>query len=302
MRKILAAIVIVGFFGSAFPVAAEMSSASYEIRWDTVGNGGDDTSSSGSYILRDTIGNTAVGNGSSASYGLRAGYRQGVFDQLIDFSFFAQNDAVSVVPESVAGTTITCGSVVGLTVGDMVVLIQDKGASQVSAVGMITEIAGLDVTVDELKDGGVAPVIDGSGDYLVVLQGSNISLGSISDSAVATAVIGWDVHAEVDNGYVVQVLADGDLRDGAETIDPVADGTVTAGSEEYGARSSDTTLSGSTFDSQDSAFTTSFQDVADSASVVYADRNFLTLRGSVSSSTVDGTYAQSLTLIVSGNY
>ncbi|NBT36871.1 MAG: hypothetical protein EBT21_01890 [Actinobacteria bacterium] len=302
MRKIFAAIVIVGFFGSAFPVAASMSSASYEIQWDTVGNGGDDASSSGSYILRDTIGNAAVGDGSSTNYGLRAGYRHGVFDQLIDFSYFAENGSVSVGANSIAGSTISCDSAVGLSVGDMVALIQDRGASQVSAIGMITSIAGSDVTVDELKDGGTSPVIDGTDDSVVLLDGTDSGLDTLSSNRVRTSILGWNVHAETDTGYVVQIMADGDLRDGSATVDAVSDGEVTVGSEEYGARSSDTTLADSTFDSEDTAFTTSFQDVADSSDISYADRNFLTLKAAVSSSTSSGSYAQSLTLIVSGKY
>lgn len=302
MRTIAPIIVIAALFVGVFPVSAQMSSAGYEIRWDTVGGGGDDVSSSASYLLRDSIGGMAPGQGSGASYELRAGYRQGLFDQVIDFAFFAQDNSVAVGVISVVGTEISCDNVTGLSVGDMVALIQDHGASQVTAIGMITAISGLNVTVDELKDAGTAPIIDGDDDALVLLSGTNLSLGSLSESSVRTAILGWDVHAEVDGGYSVQIVSDGDLRDGVEIIDPVSDGSVTPGFEEYGARSSDTSLVGSTFDTQDSAFTTMFQPVASASGFVYADRNFLTAKGSIDSLTADGSYAQSLNLIVSGNY
>lgn len=302
MRKILAAIVIAGILGGAFPVAASMSSANYAIQWDTVGNGGDDVSSSGTYILRDTIGNAAIGDASSSSYGLIAGYRQGVFDQVIDFTFFAEDASTLENVNSVSGKTIASTSVDEFAVGDMIALIQDRGASQVSAIGQIVSIAGMNVTVDALKDGGTAPVIDGTDDVIVQLSGYSSSLDTLSESRTRTSILGWNVHAEIDNGYVVQVVADGALRDGAETIDAVADGAVTTGSEEYGARSSDTTLSGSTFDTEDAALTTSYQTVADSSSIAFADRNFLTLKASISSATATGNYTQSLTLVVSGTY
>lgn len=301
MRKIFAAIVIVGFFGTTLRADAQMTSTNYEIRWDTVGNGGDDTSSSASYILRDTVGNTAVGQGTSSSYDLRAGYRQGVFDQVIDFSFFAQDSSVLNEATSVVGTTISCDTD-DFVVGDMVALIQDLGDGQVSAIGKITSIGVGSVAVDDLQDGGTAPVIDGTNDFVALLEGIATDLGTLTDTNVSTAIIGMNVWAEVDGGYVIQVAADGDLSDGVDTIDAVADGDVTAGEEEYGGRSSDTTLPGSTFDSVDTAFTTSFQDIADASTAGYDDRSFLTLKAAIDTNTDGGNYDQALTIIISGNY
>lgn len=301
MRGIVAAIVIVGFFGTSAGTAAQMSSSNYEIRWDTVGNGGDDTSSSASYILRDTAGGTAVGDSEGASYLLGAGYREGIFDQTIEFSFFAQNNATSAGASASVGNVITC-SPTGFSVGDMVALVQDVGASQVSAIGEIVSIGGGSITVDDLADGGAAPVIDGTNDVVYLLEGANADLETLMSGAVNTSIIGFQVSADVDGGYVAQVMSDGDLRGGSSTINPVADGSVTAGSEEYGGRSSDISLAGSTFDGSDTAFTTSFQDIADSSSPVLDERNFLTLKASISSSTDNGSYTQALTLIISGNF
>lgn len=301
MRKIFAAIVIVGFFGTTLRADAQMTSTNYEIRWDTVGNGGDDTSSSASYILRDTVGSTAVGQGTSGSYDLRAGYRQGVFDQVIDFSFFAQDSSVLNEATSVVGTTISCDTG-DFVVGDMVALIQDLGDGQVSAIGKIVSIGAGSVTVDSLQDGGTAPAIDGTNDFVALLEGTATNLGTLAVTDVSTTIIGMNVWAEVDGGYVIQVAADGDLSDGVDTIDAVADGDVTAGEEEYGGRSSDTTLAGSTFDSVDTAFTTSFQDIVDASAAGYDDRSFLTLKAAIDTNTDGGNYDQALTIIISGNY
>jgi hypothetical protein len=301
MSRISAVIAIVGFFGTALGAFAQMASTNYEIRWDTVGNGGDDFSESASYILRDTVGNAGIGQGTSASYDLRAGYRQGIFDQVIDFELFLQDSDTGRAATASAGTTITCDTS-GLAVGDMVVLIEDEGDGQVSAIGRITAVGVGTITVDELKDGGVAPVIDGSDDFVYVLGGTFVDLDELDDALVRTSVIGIEVTADIDGGYVVQLLDDGDLRDGAETVDDVADGDVTAGSEEYGGRSSDSTLAGSTFDTADTAITTAFQDIADRSDISFDSRDFLTLLAAIDSSTSVGDYSHDLTLIVSGNF
>ena len=114
--------------------------------------------------------------------------------------------------------------------------------------------------------------------------------------------MGFEVTAETDNGYVVQVFDDGNLRDGANDIDDVADGTVTAGAEEYGGRSSDTSLADSTFDSADTGFTTSFTNVATESSASFASRNFVTIKAAMSSASSNGSYAHTLSFIASGNF
>lgn len=301
MRGLIAAIVIVGFFGTGLGTSAQMSSSNYEIRWDTVGNGGNDTSSSASYILRDTAGGTAIGDGESSSYKLQAGYRQGVFDQAIEFSIFSQHNDESTDATASVGNTITCSPAV-FAVGDMVALVQDVGASQVAAVGQIISVGVASITLDDLAYGDAPPVIDGTNDKVYPLEGWVANLETLDTAAVNTAIIGVEVNAEVDGGYVVQVASNGGLNSGVNSIDAVADGAVTAGSEEYGGRSSDTALAGSTFDTADTAFTTSFQDVADTAAVAFLDRNFLTLKGSAGSGTEDGSYSQTLTLVISGNF
>lgn len=301
MKSLVVAIVIVGFFGTGLRAFAQMSSPSYEIRWDSIGAGGDDASSSPSYVLRDTVANTGAGSSSSAGYQLDAGYRAGIYDSFIDFMFLAQDNGSVESATGLAGTTIST-TVDPFSSGDLVVLIQDRGFSQVSAIGKITSVGAGSITLDRLTDSGVVPVIDGTNDYVYRLSGASAALGTLDSSAVSTSVIGMEVTTDADAGYVVQIASDGDLRSGANTVDAVADGIVSSGSEEYGARSSDATLANSTFDSADTAILTTFQDVADAASSVWEDRSYLTLKGSISGSTATGSYSQAITLIVSGNY
>lgn len=301
MRYALAVATIVGMFSYAPFAFAEMTSANFLIRWDTLGTGGDDTSSSASYQVRDTTGNAAIGDSTSSSYGLAAGYRQGVNDQVITFEVAAQDDGTEQAATALVSTTITT-STAGLSVGDFILLVQDKGASQVSAVGRISSIGVGTITLDELKDGGTAPTVDGTNDYVYQLDSATAALGTLDVAAVNAAVVAFEVTAEVDAGYTVQVMDDGNLRNGASDINDVADGTVTAGSEEYGGRSSDTTLAGSAFDTADTAVTTSFQDVADRSDASFDSRDFVTLKASMTGATDNLAYANVTSFVISGNY
>jgi hypothetical protein len=301
MRRAVIIWMCVGVFSYTHLAYAEMTSSDYIVRWDSINSGGSDTATSSTFQLRDSLGDVAPGGSTSTSFQTNAGYRAGVNDQVITFQVLGQNNATSRAATALSGQTITT-STTGLSVGNFVALIQDRGAAQVSAVGKIISIGAGTITLDELKDGGTAPVIDGTNDFVVVLSSTSAALGALSSSSVTTSIIGMDVTAEVDGGYTVQVADDGDLRSGANVIANVSDGSVTAGSEEYGGRSSDTSIAASTFDTQDTAFSTSFQDIADRSGPSFASRDFLTLKASISPTTVNGSYAQTLSIIVSGNY
>lgn len=289
-------------FSLSSPVRASMTSTNYRIDWDTLSSGGSDDSSSASYQLRDTIGNTAIGGSDSASYQLAAGYRGGVDDLLLSFSVFPQLESSGVSATIRAGNVVTVDSTTGYSIGDYAALVQDVGASQVSAFGQITGLTGTTLTFDDLADNGTAPTVNGSNDTVYLLEGDAVTFGSMNDGDYAAAIIGFEATVISENGYSVQMFDDGDLRDGAETINDVGGVTVDASSEEYGAQSSDLTIATSTFDTQDTAMTTSPQAVATTNSVAYNDRHFVTLKAAVDADTVNGTYGQTITIIATGNY
>lgn len=301
MRLLIVASIVVGVFAYGVFAYAQMSSTNFRIDWDTISSGGRDDSTSGSYLLRDTIGNAAIGQGTSATYLLRSGYRQGIGDEIIDFTVRAQLNSSKRTATALLGTTITT-STSSLSIGDLVALVQDEGAAQVSAIGKIVSIGVGTITLDELKDAGVAPTIDGTNDFVYRISSGTANFGELDPAEFNTVIIAFIVNADVDGGYVVQVFSDGELDSGVNDINSVGDGTVTTGSEEYGARSSDTTLTASTFDTADSAFTSSFQDIADESTESFESRNFLTLKASIDGTTVDANYTQTLTFIVSGNF
>lgn len=148
------------------------------------------------------------------------------------------------------------------------------------------------------------PTIDGTNDKIYKYSpGSSASFGELSDVAVSTTTIAFRAVSELPNGYTVKMRSDGDLTNGSHTIPGVADGAVTAGSEEYGARSSDNTIANSTFDTQDTAITTDFQDIASQSGWNSMSQDYyLTLKASKAATTPSGTYAQTLTFIASGNF
>lgn len=297
--KFLLSVFLIGLMLTSKTVSAEMNSSNYRIQWDNVGVGGVDSASSASYQLRDESGGTS-GVSTSTSYRLDTGYRAGIYDPVSSFSLLNQDYSTQVAATSLVGTAVTVTSASGFASGDYLLIVQDEGASQLSAFGKVTGVAGNVVTLDFL--GGDTVVVDGSGDYAYELSTGSLALGTLSSSSVTTRSTAWDATADVDSAYTIYVFEDGDLISGSDTIADVADGSVTAGSSEYGGRSSDTTLTGSTFDTQDTAFTTSLQEVASRSNNTFKGRDILTLKTAISASQAAGTYGQTLTVLFVGNY
>lgn len=302
MRWLSALLVFFATFGWVQFSLAEMTSTNYIIRWDTVSSGGSDTSSSATYNLRDTVGGTGIGSSSSTSYQNTAGYRAGVDDEIVAFEVISQVTASEVAATVLSGTTVTVASVSGYIAGDFIAVVQDKGAAQVTAIGKILSVGASTLTVDAFVDGGSVPTVDGTNDFVYRLSGATVNLANLSTSVVTTAIIGFNVTAAVNGGYTVQVASDGLLRSATHDVNDVVDGTVTAGAEEYGGRSSDTTVTGSTFDTQDTAFSTSYQPAVDVAVASFEQRSFLTLKAAMAASTSNDTYSQILSLILSPNF
>lgn len=304
MAKTLTAIFIV-LLSSLNPsvVFATMSSTNYQIQWDAVSAGGSDSASSASYQLRDTVGGFGIGESSSTTYDLRSGYRQGINDQAFRFDLVVQSNGSQVTATALSGTTVTVGSVSGFAAGDYILVIQDQGLAQVAAIGRLTSVGSSTLTVDAFTNGGTAPTIDGTGDFVYEMSsGETPTFGGLSTVSVSTTAFGWEVTNISQNGHTIYVFDDGNLRSGSNDIDDVGDGSVTGASEEYGARSSDTSLTGSTFDTADTAITTTAQMIASESSDVYENRGFLTLKAAISSSTASGTYTTATTVIATGNF
>ncbi len=302
MNKVLAIFVLVGIFVYAQEVYAAMSSTNYQIRWDTVNTGGSDSASSATYLLRDSVSGMADSTAASTSYQVLDGYRSGVIDQVISFDLYIQNTAEISEATNFSGNTISVSPTTNFVVGDFVALVQNRGANQVVGIGKLVSKTSSTLVVDYLANAGVAPVVDGSGDYVLPLTGSGLNFSTVDGLSVVTGVIGFEVTVDNESGYVIQLVEDGNLRSGSNDISDVSDGAVSVGVEEFGARSSDNTLTNSDFDTKDAAITSTAQDIVTKSQYVIGDRTFVTFKLSVQTATASSVYTNTLTFIASGNF
>ena len=282
---------------------AAMSSTNYQIRFDSVGVGGSETSSSSTYKVRDSL-EFIQGSASSSSYRVDQGYRGGVYDPVVHFNVISQNIASQVAATAITSTSVTVTVTTGYATGDYIVVIANEGLTQVAAMGRITSVAGSIINVDFFRYSASIPTIDGSNDYVYELTGSSVPLSSLSPTTVSMGIIGWEVAADVPTGYSVYVMENQDflLSGGSNFINDVEDGAVTAEQEEYGGMSSDTSLSASTFDTVDTAFTPNLQQVASRSQSTLKARDFLTLKAAAAVTTINGAYSHTLTVVFVGNY
>lgn len=292
------------FLFSTRSVFAAMSSSNYLLQWDSLSVGAADTQSSSSYRVRSSVDlGVSAEDMTSSSYGLDGGYRGGVFDPVSAFRVYTQSISTQVAATASTATTVSVTSVAAFAVGDYILLVQDEGVSQISAMGKISSISAPIITVDVFSGG--SPVIDGSGDYLYKMtsDGTTLPLGGPTSSTVVMGVIGWEATADIQTGYSVYLMEDTNLITAtADVIPDVGDGSVTVGSSEYGAVSSDTSLASSTFDTQDTAITSSPQLVASRSAVTFFGRDYVTLKLAISASQQGGAYSHNLSVLFSGMY
>lgn len=291
------------FFGFSSEIAlAAMTSTNYKIQWDEFSTGGG-AGSSASYQLRDSVGVPGSGpRASSTNYSVDQGFRAGVYDPVVDFVPYIQDRSTQVAATSFSSNIVAVTTAAGFSVNDWIVIVQDEGVSQVSAMAHITNISGTNITVSS-DYSGITPAIDSSNDFVYRMSPTaSISLGALSASVVSTHIVGWVATADVLQGYSVYMLSGGSLTNGSSDISAVSDGSVTAGSSEYGGKSSDSTLATSTFDSQDTGFTTDPTLVGSVSSNPFSSSGFVTLKTAISTSQAAGAYTQTLTAIFVGDY
>ncbi len=292
--------------GGLFPLYAwaAMTSESYQVPWDAFSAGGEEQGSSASYRIDDSIGGLA-GSGESVSYSLNAGYRLGDERAL---SFFAQmapgNGTVAAYGSlDVTARTVTLSGVTlnPFAVGDYVVLTENPGLSQLTAVGRVTAVAGSLLTLDRLDGQAGSMSASPSVGRVTLAGGGNISLGelSVATGGVASGVLA--VQATTPLGYTLYAQSTSPLISSTgHTFASVSDGAVTAGSEEYGMRTHGTRADLA----EDTAVTltpTAVQS-SDGATTLVGDRTAFLYKLALSASTPAGTYSQALFFTLTANY
>lgn len=291
-------------------VFAQMTSSNYQILWDEFSSGGGQ-STSGSYIQRGSVGNGSGANSSSASYSVSPGFRGGVFDPTVAFLPYIEDRSTQVAATGFSPIfggqptpSVDVTTTAGFSVGDVVLVVQDEGSSQVTLMGAVLAIQSLPPALILRSDYvGALPTIDATLDYVYRMTGTAaIDFGTLSTTAVATHTIGWQASADVTQGYATYLFSDGTLHSGADTIADVADGTVSVGSNEYGGRSSDSSLATSTFDTADTAISTDPTLIGSVGVNTFASLGFVTLKIAVDGTQPTGSYSQTLTTIFVGDY
>jgi hypothetical protein len=302
MRIIVCAgLVLALFIGS---VAHAMTSTNYGINWDSVNSGGDDTGSSTNYTLRDTIGEQAVGPSTSTNYSMRAGYRQGDTETTVirfDIGTQVNSSETTYTAFDDASMNVTVSSAVLFSTGTFIGVVENRGLSQIIAVGKIVSIVGTVMTVDawEGSPGSLSPIPAGGNDFVYRLDGNAAELGVLTSSVGKTSLTHTTVVTNLVNGYTVYVNTDGELRYGANAaIAQVTDGTVTLGTEEYGARVYGTTA---TSTGSDFGLATSTRPIQTSETFADDDRIGLIYKIAITGSTPAGSYSQSVFYTITPN-
>lgn len=271
-------------------VNAEMTGASYKIRWDSINSGGGDDISGSLYNLHSTTSEVAPGSTGGLTYNLRAGYQQPysgtpVMSMIVQGQ--AESPATTFTAFDDAGKTVTVAATAGFVVDDYILVVENEGAAQEIAVGQITNIAALVITVD--KWSGDNATIGAVGN-IYELNGYDTDLGRLSTSTVETTVTMVEIITDASDGYTCYITEDDDLKNvQGDDIDDLADASVTVGSEEYGIERIGDNAVGA---GNDIAITTGYNNFATKASTASEDRTMAIHKAAIKATTAAGDYSQ----------
>lgn len=283
-----------------------MSSTNFLIQWDNVNSGGLDNSSSSNFSSRDTLGDNASGTSTSANFQLSAGYRAPEGADTLTYQVRSRSASVSTSYSAFSSglDTVTVASAAGIAVGDLIAVVENSGFSQFVAVGRVTQVAGLVISVDAFDgdDASMSAVPAGGDDFVYLLDSNSINFGTISSGNEYTSVVGTSVLTNVSTGYSLYILANQQLQNAsAQVISSVTDGAVTSGVEEYGAE-----ITGSTAFSPgtDLAVSTTQRIIQTSGATTgpVSDKVGMIFKLSITSSTNSGVYSQNVYYTLTANY
>lgn len=303
-RKFFA--ILLAYFLIFIPNCWAMNSSNYQIDWDSLNSGGDDTSSSANYSIQDTLGQITSGESSSTNYQSFAGYRlpEGV-DTILVFHVYAEDEntqtAVANSGFSSSGKTVQVADASGYSVDDYVGVVENKGGDQEVAVGKITQVNANTITVDFWEgDNATMETIDGSDDYAYVLSTNEIDLGQLSVGQVSTGISMIEVTTNANNGYTSTVKENYNLalQEGGFDIDDVVDNDVDASTEEYGIE----TIGQDAQGSNDWAITSVNQTVASDSLEVANRRTLISYKASAGAQSTAGAYGHTVSYYCTANF
>lgn len=283
-----------------------MSSVNFKINWDNINEGGLDVSTSTNFGMRDTIGDNASGISSSSNYRLSAGYRAN--DALDALSFVLKGEDATTETAfsafSSAGKTVVVASTSTFAVGDYIAVVENKGFGQLVAVGKISDIVGLTLSVDgwDGDQASISAIPAGGDDFVYRLSTNTAAFGTVTAGVPNTSVTVSSVGTNIATGYSVYIQGNQLLENTLfHPIVNVSDGAVSIGSEEYGASVTGAKAFGA---GTDTAVTTTQRVIQTSGapSGVVPDRVAMTYKLSTVATTDPGTYSQNVFYTVTPNY
>ncbi len=287
--------------------AQAMTSLNYQIPWDSINTGGNESGTSTAYLLYDTIGQTGAGVGTSTSYRLENGYREPGAEVRLSFIAYGQSASISTEYSlfDTSPTRVTVSSVTGFSAGDYIAVIQDRGYGALVAVGRITSVGGSALTVDRWDgDSGLMAGVPAGGDDVVVkLDSAAVPFGTMTVGSERTAVVGGSVQSSAVGGHTVYLQANGNLalEGGVGSITPVTDGTVSSSAEEYGA---ETIGPRAVAPMTDLGVTSTLRAIVTSpvSATTVPDRFALLFKLGVTSATAPGAYSQTIYVTLTSNF
>jgi len=306
MKKILIISIISIFAISISQVLAQMSSANYQIGWDSINSGGDDFASSSNYSLNDTLGQITSGRSNSANYKLYSGYRLPEQGELLALEIGAQDNTSQVnwTNFNEAGLSVIVSATSSYAIGDYIAIIENEGDDQLVSIGKITSITGSSFFVDQWQGNAstTSAVAGGGDDFVYNLSTNHIDFGLLNVGIVKTGVSFAEVSTTADNGYRLYVKENHNLLSTSTLPNPeindVSDSDISAGSEEYGIK----TVGEDIQNINDWALTNNNQDMSIKTVKGQEARTGIIYKAAISPQTPAGSYMHTVSYYCTANF
>lgn len=306
-------------------VFSEMTSTSYSIRNDSFVQAGGFMGSD-NYGLFANVGEVGAGATSSDSYQVNAGLIPGYFAEVVKFTIFGLDVATEVGALSYSDPTLTVTDASDFVEADQRsvygALFENKGTDNEEVhLGFLSAASTVTDTVTFAEDGniynsstigssGTGPQVDGNIDvdgvndyfYRFITPVPAQALGEVSSTLIASTAYMFHVESDDDLGYKIFASIP-NARDDLLDYPGVADGHVSVGDAEWGGRSSDTSLSDTTFDTADTAITAIDQQIAQRSQGKLNDTDYFVVRVAASADDYAGeSYAGNIRFTLVGGY
>lgn len=163
-------------------IKADMNSANYSIKKDSINIGGTENSTSTNYGINDSMGEVGTGTSNSANYQMQAGYRPELNLPTLSFSLSTNSASLGTLSSSSASTASVTATVTTNARNGYNISVQADGNLRTSGGKIITDVADGAVTAGSREYGIGTSGVDGlynASDASVTTTPKNIA-GNVS--------------------------------------------------------------------------------------------------------------------------